>query len=67
MNSTFTNLGLADSTGGLSTMAQTQTVNPYEYTNLGTQVQINPYAHGTSDMFYQQQSNFPQPVRIFNM
>ncbi|RPA83043.1 hypothetical protein BJ508DRAFT_77975 [Ascobolus immersus RN42] len=44
-------------------MAQTQTVNPYEYTNLGNQVQINPYVHTANDMFYQQQSNFPQPLQ----
>ena len=32
------------------------------YTDYGAVQQVNPYAHNGGDLFYQQQSNFSQPV-----
>lgn len=32
------------------------------YSDYGTVPQVNPYAHNSSELFYQQQSSFAQPV-----
>ena len=53
----------ADTSSPLKTAGN---ANPMlSYTEYGTVPQVNPYAHTSGDMFYQQQSNFTQPVSLF--